>query len=241
MLCESTMKNVIDAVLFDVDETLFDRESAQHMVLDVIVRRLPELFNGIDMESITAAFIESDVITTKEFDEGAPGEGLRDRRSGIFLSLLGLPEECTPTITEMYVSEYPKVKAEVSGAVATVTELAKTFKVGVVSNSFADVQYRKLEALGLRPQLSCIMLSDEIGVRKPDPLIFTQAASLLEVEPSACLYVGDSYANDVIGARNAGMLACWFNPDNKKPESLITQPDFIIKKLEELINLCRPD
>lgn len=229
----------IKAVLFDVDDTLYDRNTAQYITLDIIVRRLPEIFNGVDLGRITPAFIESDVITTREFEEGAPGEGLRDRRSRIFLNLLGLPEEYASTITELYVSEYPKVKAEVPGAVATVRELAKTFKIGIVSNSFTDVQYRKLETLGLLPELSCIVLSDEIGVRKPDPGIFTHATSLLELHPSACLYVGDSYTNDVIGAKKAGMLACWFNREKKKPGNLVMSHDFIIEKLVELIEICR--
>ena len=227
--------DTLKAVLFDVDETLFDRNKAQHMVLDVIVRGLPGIFNSVDMEGITAAFIESDVITTKEFLEGAPGEGLRDKRSRIFLSLLGLPEEYTATITEMYVSEYPQIKAEVPGAVATVRELAKTFKVGIVSNSFADVQYRKLEALGLRHELSCIILSDELGIRKPDPGIFTHAASLLQVQPSECIFVGDSYASDVIGAKNAGMLACWFNPERKMSCTKDVQVGYEIQELGELV------
>ncbi len=230
-------KNDIGAVLFDIDDTLYDRNAAQYMALDIIVQRLPEIFKGIDKERATAAFMESDIITTLEFDAGAPGEGIRDRRSRIFLSALGLPEEYAGTITEIYVTEYPKVKAEVPGAVAAIRELTKTFKVGVVSNSFADVQYQKLEVLGLRHGLSCIVLSDELGIRKPEPGIFTHAASLLQVHPTECLYVGDSYANDIIGANNAGMKVCWFNPEHKKPGTKYVQVDYEIQELAELITV----
>ena len=227
----------IKAILFDVDETLFDRDTAQYLVLDVIVKRLPGIFSGIDMENITRAFLESDAITTTEFNEGAPSEGLRDRRSCLFLNALDLPEDYAPLITNMYVSEYPKVKAAVPGAITTVRKLAKSYKLGVVSK---DVQYQKLETLGLRSFFSCIVLSDEVGVRKPDPGIFIFATSHLQLEPLECLYVGDSYSHDVIGARKVGMQVCWYNPKNKKPANHSTQPDFIINSLEELTGICVP-
>jgi HAD superfamily hydrolase (TIGR01509 family) len=72
------------------------------------------------------------------------------------------------------------------------------------------VQLRKLDTLGIRHVFSCIVLSEEFGIRKPDPRIFFHAAGLLGVSPSECLYIGDSYKNDITGSRAAGMLSCWF-------------------------------
>ena len=108
-----------------------------------------------------------------------------------------------------------------------------------VSNGLADVQYRKLETMGLYDLFSCIVLSEVIGIRKPDPAIFQKAASLIHVKPAECLYVGDSYVNDVIGAKNAGMQACWLNPESIKPQDETIKADFIISKLEELPALLR--
>jgi putative hydrolase of the HAD superfamily len=56
----------------------------------------------------------------------------------------------------------------------------------------------------------------------------------LHRQPQECLYVGDSYANDVIGAKNAGMRACWLNRAEVKMPDEKTKPDFIIGKFEEL-------
>ena len=61
------------------------------------------------------------------------------------------------------------------------------------------------------------MLSGELGVKKPDPRIFWEAASLLGAEPEECLYVGDAYEADVIGSRKARMKVCWFNPYGMQP------------------------
>jgi putative hydrolase of the HAD superfamily len=96
------------------------------------------------------------------------------------------------------------------------------------------VQYRKLEAMGLRDLFSCIVLSEEFGIRKPDPRIFHQAALLLHMQPQECLYVGDSYINDVIGAKNAGMQACWLNRESATVPDEKIKPDYIITNFAEL-------
>ena len=101
----------------------------------------------------------------------------------------------------------------------------------------ADVQYTKLETMGLRDLFSCVVLSEEFGIRKPDSKIFHHAVSLLYLQPAECLYVGDSYIHDVIGAKNAGLLVCWLNSESLKPPDENIKPDFIVNKLEELLGL----
>ncbi len=67
----------------------------------------------------------------------------------------------------------------VPGAVSVVKELSGRFRLGVISNGSPDVQYRKLEAIGLGGIFACVLLSEEIGIRKPDPRIFHIAANAL--------------------------------------------------------------
>jgi HAD superfamily hydrolase (TIGR01509 family) len=233
------MKKNIKAVLFDVDDTLFDRKLAQQEVCKLIVKQLPGVFDAFDTERVQEEFLKSDQISTDMFNSGAPSEGLRDKRSRLFLQLLGIGEDYVPTVTELYVRDYPLVHAAMDGAIPVVKKLSRKFSVGVVSNGLSDVQYRKLETMGLYNLFSCVVLSEVIGIRKPDPAIFLKAASLIHIKPAECLYVGDSYINDVIGAKNAGMQACWFNSESIKPQDETVKPDFIISKLEELPQLLK--
>ena len=233
------MKKNIKAVLFDVDDTLFDRKLAQQEVCKLIVKQLPGVFDAFDTERVQEEFLKSDQISTDMFNSGAPSEGLRDKRSRLFLQLLGIGENYVPAVTELYVRDYPLVNAAMDGAILVVKKLSQKFKVGVISNGFPDVQYRKLETMGLYDLFSCVVLSEVIGIRKPDTAIFQKAASLIHVEPAECLYVGDSYVNDVIGAKNAGMQACWLNPEFIKPQYENIKADFIISKLEELPQLLK--
>lgn len=228
------MSDDVRAVLFDVDDTLFDRKLAQNIALEQIVAQFPRLFQTLETERIAAAFTESDRITTRDFEAGAPSDGLRDARSRQFLRLLDIQEDYAEAITAIYVRECPKVNAPVPGAITVVEGLSRRFKVGVVSNGLPDIQYQKLETIGLRHLFSCIILSEEIGIRKPDPRIFSHAASRLNVSPQECLNVGDSYANDVVGAKNAGMMTCWFNRSSVPLDNEKAPADFMVSNLEEL-------
>jgi HAD superfamily hydrolase (TIGR01549 family) len=233
------MKSNIRAVLFDIDDTLFDRSRAQGIILELIVKKFPQAFRSMEINRILEAFMESDRITVEAFTAGAPSEGLRDVRSRHFLRLLGITEDYADAITEMYVREYPSVSAPVDGAVPLVKKLSRRFKVGAVSNGLPDVQYRKLDTLGLRDLFACIVLSEEIGIRKPDPGIFHRAAALLHVQPSQCLYVGDSYSNDIVGAKTSGMTTCWLCRDASYPENAVVHTDYVVGNLEELNRILK--
>jgi HAD superfamily hydrolase (TIGR01509 family) len=227
----------LQAILFDVDDTLFDRRGAQLMVLEILLREHGDAFAGIDKRTIIEAFLESDRVTTWEYyGETYSIEGIRLRRQQVFLDLLGLGETHAQALSEVYVAWYPRCDAPVDGAKAVVETLAARFPLGVISNGLPDVQYTKLETLALRHLFKCIVLSEELGIRKPDPAIFWRAAELLNIAPGDCLYIGDSYDNDVVGARQSGMHACWFNPDGEAapgPE----KPDLEIRALEEILRL----
>ncbi len=222
------------AVLFDLDDTLFDRNKAQEEILDRIVHEFREIFTGIDKEAITHAFFESDRLMTEEFNAGGPIDEVRIGRSRKFLKILGLSEESAEKITKMYIKSYPTINAQVTNATIVLRNLAKKFQLGVISNGSRDVQYQKLKTLGIKDLFRCIVLSEEVGIRKPDPRIFWKATTSLDREPEECLYVGDSYGTDILGAKKVGMLACWFNPKDLLPQEDV-EPDFEICALDEIL------
>jgi putative hydrolase of the HAD superfamily len=228
------MSKSIKAILFDIDDTLYDRNLSQSMILERIVKKLPHVFESLPMDRVLKAFLESDRVATDAFNAGAPSEGLRDARSRHFLRLLGAKEDYADTITKIYVREYPHINSPVDGAVQLVKEASRRFKIGAVSNGLPDVQYRKLETIGIRDAFTCIVLSEEIGIRKPDPRIFQKAADLLGVPSAACLYVGDSYDSDIVGAKAAGMTTCWLCRDEAFPENPRVHTDFAVCSLEKL-------
>jgi putative hydrolase of the HAD superfamily len=230
----------LKAVLFDVDDTLFDRRAAVQEILYSIVRKLPEVFANIEKNKVYEAFREADEVARLEFERGLAGEVVRDTRSRMFLKILGLPLKYGDIVTELYIEAYPGINAPVKDAKNVVEILSDEFMLGIISNAFPDTQYNKLEGIGLRDKFEIILLSEEIGIRKPDREIFLKAANLLDIKPGECVFVGDSYTSDVIGAKRSGMKACWFNFDNKEICGAVI-PDYEISELSELpeILLCK--
>ena len=101
-------------------------------------------------------------------------------------------------------------------------------RLGLVSNAVDPpwLLHRDLERYGVAERIDAAVFSSEVGWRKPHPAIFERALSDLGVEPAAALFVGDSLANDVGGARAVGMRTCqalWFTADE---EDGAPEPDF---------------
>jgi putative hydrolase of the HAD superfamily len=225
----------LKAVLFDVDDTLFDRHRAQIEIVSHIMRDLRDAFAGFDEGTVVEAFLDSDYVTAAAFGPDFPSELIRQERSEAFLKILGLGGAYADRVTGLYINLYPAIDAPVEGARSVVEKLASRYHLGVVSNGLPDVQYRKLETLGIRHLFECVVLSGELGVWKPDPRIFWRAMTLLKQRPGECLYVGDSYRADVVGAKRAGMCVCWFNPHGApRPAQAEVGPDFEIHALAEL-------
>jgi len=81
--------------------------------------------------------------------------------------------------------------------------------LGVVSNSWADSVTRVLHVSGLREYLDVVVLSKDVGYRKPDRRIFLRAMEKLGLEPRQIAYVGDNYSDDVLGPMAMGMIPIW--------------------------------
>jgi len=228
------MKRDITTVLFDLDDTLFDRQRAQHAIIESFIETLPQLSHGIGRQDVISAFFESDRRALEAYHVGYPIREFRDRRSEIFLATLGLDTGLAGELSRMYVSIYETLDTPVDGAVSVVDELSRSYSLGIVSNGFPDIQGKKVESIGLKGHISCMVLSEVLGVAKPDTAIFEYALTVLGAEPSESLYVGDSFENDVVGAKGAGMMACWFNPRHRPPPRRDILPDIAIARLDEI-------
>lgn len=130
-----------------------------------------------------------------------------DRRlfegAGIAIS----PEALFRVFRELFRQGRPSRLAAYGDAAPALSALrGEGFLLGVISNMGRDLP-QVLEELGLAGFLDVVVSSGEVGVSKPDPRIFLEAAVRAQVSPAGALYVGDLYDSDVVGARGAGMDA----------------------------------
>ncbi len=90
---------------------------------------------------------------------------------------------------------------------ALLRRLAEVYRLGVVSNSYGNME-ALLDEAALAP-FAVIVDSEVVGLRKPDPAIYALAADRLGLGPADVLHVGDSWERDVVAACAAGMRAAW--------------------------------
>jgi len=92
-----------------------------------------------------------------------------------------------------------------------VESLAKRHQFGVLTNGDGYMQRRKLEEHGLDDLADAVVISNEVGVRKPNPQIFETAKERLPAE--SYLYVGDTFEEDIAPAREAGFETVYIGDD----------------------------
>ena len=116
-------------------------------------------------------------------------------------------------------------------------------KLGLITNGPHNLQYRKLELLGITDMFDEIIVSGDFGADKPDVSIFEEMARRMNMHPNEMLYIGDNPENDIEPSRKVGYIPVWIRttgnwifPEIQKPElqaDTIKSIPEIIKKLNE--------
>jgi putative hydrolase of the HAD superfamily len=224
----------IKAILFDIDDTIFERRKAQILVAEQIYRRNPDIFKNIDPEKEKEAFITSDRLSDIRYEETKDIRNYRMDRFIIFLDLLGLDQKLAGLITGEYLELYPKTNAAVDDLYTVLIYLKSRYQLGVISNGYREVQIEKLICMGIKELFDCIVICGEDEICKPDKRVFIDACGKLGRKPAECLYVGDSIKKDIIGSKASGMMSCWYNPLYLEMAGEI-KPDIEIHRFDELL------
>ena len=111
---------------------------------------------------------------------------------------------------------------------------SRGYRMHMTSNGFHEVQYKKLEACGLRDYFDTIILSEDAGVNKPSPQFFDYAFRLSGARRENTLMIGDNLQTDVLGALNSGIDALLFNRWDVDTNDCPQPPTFIVNKLLDI-------
>jgi FMN phosphatase YigB (HAD superfamily) len=116
--------------------------------------------------------------------------------------------------------------------------LQARYPLGLLSNfDSAETGMKILATHGLRAYFSPIHISEAIGYRKPRREAFLHTAEVMGVAPHEVLFIGDTFALDVVGAKSVGMDAAWFDRQKTAPDLDQVQPDYTITRLIELLEI----
>jgi FMN phosphatase YigB (HAD superfamily) len=116
--------------------------------------------------------------------------------------------------------------------------LKARYPLGLLSNfDSAETGLKILTTHGLRPYFGPIHISEAIRYRKPRREAFLHTAEAMGVAPWDVLFVGDTFALDVMGAKSVGMDAAWFDRRESPPDLGKAQPDYTITRLTDLLKI----
>ena len=214
-------------LLFDADGTLFDYTAAELYALKETQKAL-----GLEAaEAFTAVYKEINHGIWQEFERGEISviELKTQRFSRLFQSLARRIPNGSPDAPELlknlntitaqrasdcYLSFLGRAGHLIPGAFDLLTTLENRFRLVLVTNGLAATQRGRLEASGIGRFFEAIVISEELGVQKPDPAFFAAMEQLLAspLEKERTLIIGDSMSSDMLGGINYGIDTCWYNP-----------------------------
>jgi putative hydrolase of the HAD superfamily len=209
------------AVLFDLDDTLFDHRRSARAALAEVHR-----VHAADLDF--AAFERQHALHLEEMHAevlaGRMGldEARRERFRKLFLSLgVTLDAAAVDATATAYRTGYMTARRALYGAAELLIALRPHARIVIVTNNLLEEQQDKLQYCGLASLVDALVASEDVGVSKPDPRIFHIALERAQVDADRAVMVGDAWVNDIVGARGAGIRAVWFNPEGRpRPEDI---------------------
>ena len=137
-------------------------------------------------------------------------------------------------LSEDYVYWSPRIVRLVPGTMELLDYLKPKYHLHLITNGFQEVQHTKLSGSGMEPYFETLTVSEEVGVKKPNPEIFRYALQKAGATAEESLMIGDEMAVDIDGARAAGMDQILFNPSGQPVEGERT---FEVSNLKEIMKI----
>jgi len=216
----------IRAVLYDVGQTLLypDLRFLQNLLAEYGVQiDLPSLARGA-------------ALGREKISRAKGNERNYQAFFGYWVKLAGAAEKDVPEILRKIYARHQRehlwswLDPEAKDTLHTLH--ARGYRLAIISNADGQVP-EAMAKLGIDQYFDHIVDSALVGVEKPDSRIFAMAVEKLHLPAAACLYVGDHYDNDVLGARNAGLVPLLLDPFDVVPENDVDR----IHRLSDLLEM----
>ena len=221
-------------LFFDLDRTLWDFDAAAEVAFERIYEQyhLRELgipsahefhmvyhpLNEKLWELYRADQITKDELNRTRFLKPLEHYGIHD-------------VELADHLSEDYVYWSPRIVRLVPGTMELLEYLKPKYHLHLITNGFEEVQHTKLSGSGMEPYFETLTVSEEVGVKKPNPEIFRYALKKAGATPEESLMIGDEMAVDIDGARAAGIDQVFFNATGQPTQGQCT---FEVNSLSEI-------
>lgn len=222
-------------IFLDADETLLDYKKAERTALEQAAGKFGAPFGPEFLER----YGEINQSLWRAFERGEiTRAALGPRRFQELFEEYGMeadPEEAN----RFYMTALGKGSFLLPGALEICRCLSERYRLSIITNGSTAAQKNRLEASGLRALCTGCFISEEMGVQKPRKEFFQKALSALPgAEKETSLVVGDSLTSDILGGNLAGIRTCWYNPGGAANRHPSARPDYEIRDLNDLPELC---
>lgn len=215
--------------LFDADNTLFDFDRCEAEALSETIGS--HISSGSEL---LAEYRRINALLWERFARNdIDPESLKVERFRLLLRRIRSKEDPEKT-ADRFLRRLARKHYLMPHAAAVLGHLSGRALTGLVTNGFEFVQKSRIARAELEVFFDHILISEEIGVAKPDPAIFLLASTLLNLPPHDILCVGDDPVTDIQGAHAAGMATCWYSPSPRGYPRSCAPPDITITDLQEL-------
>ncbi|TKF27674.1 pyrimidine 5'-nucleotidase [Enterovibrio norvegicus] len=215
-----------DWILFDADETLFSFDA--YLGLQTLFSRLGVEFTRTDFDEYQKV---NKPLWVKYQDGEINAKQLQEDRFLVWSDRLNIPPF---ELNRLFLEAMADICKPLESVSDIVPLLSQQAKLGIITNGFTQLQKVRLEKTGLSAFFDLVVISEEVGVAKPDPAIFHLAFEQMgQPALSRVLMVGDNPDSDILGGMNAGIDTCWLNVDSKPvPEG--STPTYVVSSWKAL-------
>ena len=200
------------AILFDLDDTLFDHAGTARAALATTASH-PE-FRGLELETLYQHYSE---LLEEMHPQVLAGQCTHEEARRLRFQRLLAPHRPGITATEaahfaqQHYKHYQRLRRPVAGALPLLAALKPHYRIGIVTNNRTAEQEDKLQYLGMTPLVDALITSEAVGVTKPHARIFETALARLGCPAAEAVLVGDNWLADVVGALAVGIRPVWLN------------------------------
>lgn len=222
-------------ILLDADDTLFDYDRAERFALETA---LTHFGHTGKFDEVLETYRHINGRLWKDLENGTISKNeLRTERFSRLFAAHDLNYD-VHDFSDRYLGLLAQGSFLITGAEELCARLSVNHTLVVVTNGIRDVQLPRIQGSPLHPYIQDIVVSEEVGVNKPDPRIFEHALRKAgHDDKKSVLMVGDSLTSDIRGGNNFGIDTCWFNPGNVINTGDIV-PTHQIGALSELVELA---
>ncbi len=227
-------------IFIDLDDTIWDFTANSHVSLEIMYRDLDIARIYPDYDAFSSAYYAKNSELWALYHHGKiEKDFLIIERYAHLLRTIGyndIDNRLSQRMNEYYLDTLALQTQLVPYAIELLDYLTRRgYNLYILSNGFIEVQHKKLQSAGIEDYFERMVLSDEIGINKPDRRLFDYALEVTHSQVADTLMIGDNYDADILGAMQAGWGQIYFDRNHRGITA--QEPQHTVHNLKEVMDI----